>query len=123
VAFQRLYVNKLNTSGISIGLSNLMPGTRGAFTPATRRPHIQSANHFSKAVVGASTCIQHMQKALTGMNIQLANVISDISGMTGMAILRAIVNGERNPQALARMKNERIHASRKERSIDAPGCI
>ena len=67
-----------------------------------------------KLVVGASTCIQHMQKALTEMNIQLANVISDISGMTGMAILRAIVSGERNPEALARLKNERIQASRQE---------
>jgi len=67
-----------------------------------------------KLVAGASTCIQHIQKALTEMNIQLANVISDISGMTGMAILRAIVNGERNPQALARLKGERIHATREE---------
>jgi hypothetical protein len=55
-----------------------------------------------------------MQKALTEMNIQLANVISDVSGMTGIAILRAIVNGERNPHALAGLKNERIHASRQE---------
>ncbi len=67
-----------------------------------------------KLVAGASTCIQHIQKALTEMNIQLANVISDISGMTGMAILRAIVSGERNPQALARLKGERIQASREE---------
>src|ERR1700686_2038515 len=67
-----------------------------------------------KLVAAASTCIQHIQKALTEMNIQLSNVISDISGMTGMAILRAIVNGERNPQVLARLKNERIHASREE---------
>jgi transposase len=67
-----------------------------------------------KLVAAASTCIQHIQKALTEMNIQLSNVISDISGMTGMAILRAIVNGERNPQVLARLKNERIHASPEE---------
>ena len=67
-----------------------------------------------KLVGGASTCIQHIQKALTEMNIQLANVISDISGMTGMAILRAIVSGERNPQTLARLKGERIQASREE---------
>ena len=67
-----------------------------------------------KLVAGASTCIQHIQKALTEMNIQLANVISDISGLTGMAILRAIVSGERNPQALARLKGERIHATREE---------
>src|ERR1700676_720683 len=67
-----------------------------------------------KLVAAASTCIQHIQKALTEMNIQLANVISDISGLTGMAILRAIVSGERNPQALAGLKNERIQASREE---------
>src|SRR5229473_8140702 len=45
----------------------------------------------------AATCIQRMQKALTQMNVQLANVISDISGLTGQAIIRAIVAGERNP--------------------------
>ena len=48
-------------------------------------------------VAAGSTCIQHMQKTLTQMNVQLANVISDISGVTGMAILRAIVAGERDP--------------------------
>ena len=47
-------------------------------------------------VAASSTCIQHMQKTLTQMNVQLANVISDISGVTGMAILRAIVAGERD---------------------------
>jgi len=62
----------------------------------------------------AGTCIQRMQKALTEMNVQLANVISDLSGVTGMAILRAIVGGERNPQRLAELKNERIQASREE---------
>ena len=67
-----------------------------------------------KLVAVAGTCTQHIQKALTEMNIQLANVISDISGMTGMAILRAIVSGEKNPRALARLKGERIHASREE---------
>jgi hypothetical protein len=50
----------------------------------------------------AATCIQRMQKALTQMNVQLANVISDISGLTGQAIIRAIVAGERNPLKLAR---------------------
>jgi transposase len=64
-------------------------------------------------ISSASTCIHHMQKALTEMNIQLANVISDISGQTGLAIIRAIVAGERNPQQLAQMRNYRIHASLK----------
>ena len=65
-------------------------------------------------VAAAATCIQHMQKALTEMNIQLANVISDISGTTGMAILRDIVKGERDPEKLAMHKHSRIRASRHE---------
>ena len=48
------------------------------------------------------------------MNIQLANVISDVVGETGQKILRAIVNGERDGQALAAMKNVRIRASGEE---------
>ena len=52
-----------------------------------------------------------MQKALTQMNLQLANVISDISGKTGLQILRAIVNGERDPEKLASFRDPRIRAS------------
>jgi transposase len=59
----------------------------------------------------ASRCIQHMQKALTQMNLQLANVISDISGTTGQAIVGAILEGERDPQVLARLRDPRIKAS------------
>jgi len=55
--------------------------------------------------------VQHMQKALTQMNIQLANVISDVVGQTGQKILRAIVAGERDGLVLGAMKNVRIHAS------------
>jgi transposase len=59
----------------------------------------------------ASRCIQHMQKALTQMNLQLANVISDISGSTGQAILSAIVAGERDPRTLAKLRDPRVKAS------------
>lgn len=55
--------------------------------------------------------VQHMQKALTQMNVQLANVISDVVGETGQKIVRAIVAGERDGQVLAAMKNARIRAS------------
>ena len=65
-------------------------------------------------VSAASTCVQHMQKALTEMNVQLANVISDITGVTGRAILRALVNGERDPRQLAELKHKQIRASREE---------
>ncbi len=58
--------------------------------------------------------IQHMQKALTQMNIQLGNVISDVAGTSGMAILRAILAGERNPQVLAKLCDRRIRASHEE---------
>src|SRR5438270_1992568 len=50
-----------------------------------------------RLVAEAGRTIQQMQKALTTMNVQLANTISDVSGVTGLAIIRAIGNGERNP--------------------------
>jgi transposase len=63
-----------------------------------------------------SSCVhvQRMQKALTQMNLQLHKVISDITGVTGLAILRAIVAGERNPQVLAALKHPRIQRSTSE---------
>jgi transposase len=63
-------------------------------------------------VVALGQCIQHMQKALTEMNVQLANVISDISGETGLRIIDAILAGERDPKVLAGLKDRRILASR-----------
>jgi len=55
--------------------------------------------------------VQHVQKALTQMNIQLANVISDVAGETGQRIVRAILAGERDGRVLAGLKNARIRAS------------
>lgn len=60
----------------------------------------------------AARCIQRMQKALTQMNLQLANVISDISGETGQAIIGSILAGERDAQTLAKLRDPRIKASR-----------
>jgi transposase len=65
-------------------------------------------------VHGASSCIQRMQKVLTQMNVQLANVISDISGLTGQRIVRAILAGERDPKKLAELSHPQIRASREE---------
>lgn len=59
----------------------------------------------------AAAHIQHMQKALTFMNLQLQHVVSDIIGTTGMKIIRAIVAGERDPRALAKMRDVRCKAS------------
>jgi transposase len=55
-----------------------------------------------------------MQKALTSMNIQLANAISDVSGVTGLAIIRAILRGQRDPKELAKLRDRRIQASEEE---------
>jgi transposase len=68
----------------------------------------------SEHVAAASACIQRMQKVLTEMNVQLANVISDISGLTGMAIIQAILAGERDRYKLADLADARIQASREE---------
>jgi transposase len=65
-------------------------------------------------VHGAATCVQRMQKALTQMNVQLANVISDVSGLTGQTIVRSIVAGEHDPRKLAELSDPRIQASREE---------
>ncbi len=58
--------------------------------------------------------VQQMQKALTTMNVQLANAISDVSGVTGQAIIRAILRGQRDPQQLAKLRDYRVAASEAE---------
>jgi transposase len=70
----------------------------------------QRADH----VQTASECANRMQKCLTQMNLQLANVISNIMGQTGQKILRAILAGERNAEKLAAMRDSRIRATEKE---------
>jgi len=55
--------------------------------------------------------VQHMQKALTQMNLQLGQVISDVVGETGQKIIRAILAGERDGQVLAQLENNHIRAS------------
>ena len=62
-------------------------------------------------VQSAGRHIQRMQKALTQMNIQLANVLSDVSGVTGQAIIKAILEGERDAHKLAAFRNPRVKAS------------
>ena len=59
-------------------------------------------------VKSAASHIQRMQKALTQMNLQLHKVISDITGETGLRIIRAILDGEHNPDKLAELRGSRI---------------
>jgi transposase len=67
--------------------------------------------HRDNLIRYAAAHIQHMQKALTEMNLQLHKVISDITGVTGMRIIQAILDGERDPVKLAQMRDPRIKSS------------
>jgi transposase len=67
--------------------------------------------HRDSLVQLAAAHTQHMQKALTQMNLQLHHVLSDLTGVTGLAILDAILAGERDPQVLARHRDHRVKAS------------
>lgn len=65
-------------------------------------------------LVEQASWVQRMQKALVQMNIQLTEVLSDVMGQTGQAIIRDIVAGQRDPRALARHRNRRVKASDEE---------
>ncbi|UVV69072.1 IS110 family transposase [Brucella anthropi] len=85
---------------------------RGSFRPnaqiATLRAYLRQRERL---VEYAAAHIQHMQKALMEMNLQLHHVVSDITGVTGMRIIRAIVAGERDPDVLASLRDIRCHSS------------
>jgi transposase len=88
---------------------------RNSFRPASEIRVLRAYwRQRDQHVKTASQCVQRIQKALTQMNLQLANVISDISGKTGIQILRAIVNGERDPEKLSNFRDPRIKANREE---------
>jgi transposase len=93
--------------------------TYGLLQPSFRPPEqicaIRSlVRHRDMLIRYRSSHIQHMQKALVLMNIQLTNVLSDITGMTGMKIIRDIVAGKRDPEVLARHRDRRCKKSRSE---------
>lgn len=77
--------------------------------------------HRDTLIKSASSHVQRLQKALIQMNLQLHKVISDITGLTGMGIIRAIVAGEQDPQVLATLKNSRIKSSTTEIALALTG--
>ena len=79
---------------------------RGGFRPPGEICAFRSyMRQRSMLVESAATHIQHMQKALRQMNLLLDNVVSDITGKTGMTIIRSILSGQRDPVILARHRN------------------
>src|SRR5229473_1531273 len=88
---------------------------RDSFRLAQEMESVRTIWHLrDRHVKEAGRAVQHMQKALTKMNIQLANVISDINGLSGQEIIAAILQGERDPWKLADLKHYRVRASREE---------
>ena len=87
---------------------------RGSFRPDQDICAVRSLlRHRDKLVKAASNHVQHMQKSLTQMNLQIHNVISDITGVTGIAIIDAILAGQREPNKLAELRDPRIKADKK----------
>ena len=85
---------------------------RAAFRPDGDVCAVRSLmRHRSGLVEMTSQHIQHMHKALTQMNLQIHHVISDITGLTGLAIVDAILNGQRDPVELAKLRDPHIRAS------------
>lgn len=82
-----------------------------SFRPSAEIAVLRSyLRHRQMLIQYAAGHIQHMQKALTQMNLQIHHVISDITGSTGMKIIRAIVDGERDRNRLAAMRDVRTKA-------------
>jgi len=84
---------------------------RAAFRPEGDVCAVRSLmRHRSDLVLMANQHIQHMQKALTQMNVQIHHVIDDITGLTGLAIVDAIVAGQRDARELTKLRDPRIRA-------------
>ena len=85
---------------------------RSAFRPEDDVCAVRAlTRHRNDLVQLASQHIQHMHKSLTQMNLQLHHVISDLTGLTGMAIVDAIVVGERDAAVLAKLRDPHVKAS------------
>ena len=88
---------------------------RSCFLPAPEIHGVRTVWRLrDQHVKDAGRCIQHMQKALIEMNVQLHIAISDLSGVTGQAIIRALLSGQRDPRKLAALRDRRIQATEEE---------
>ena len=88
---------------------------RAAFRPGEEILVVRAvARQRDVLVAEQAGWVQRMQKALVQMNIQLTEVLSDVMGLTGQAIIRAIVAGERDPKVLAGHRHSRVKASEQE---------
>ena len=85
---------------------------RGSFHPSRGVAALRAyLRHRERLLDYAAAHVQHMQKALMQMNVQLHHVVSDVTGATGLRIIRGIVSGNTNPEELAQYRDVRCKAS------------
>lgn len=99
------WIQRLHTYGL----------LQGSFRPEDPYCVLRSYLRYRDELVSArSTQAQHIQKALQQMNVQLTQVLSDVMGVSGWAIIQAILDGERDPAKLATLVDPRVRAARSE---------
>jgi len=95
---------------------------KAAFRPHDQMCELRELNRLrTRLLREQGRSVQHMQKALTLMNVQLTNAISDVAGVTGQKIVRAIVDGQRDAQELASYRDARIKASEQQIAASLQG--
>lgn len=100
------WIHQLHTYGL----------LRASFRPEEEIRAVRAlVRHRENLIQSTTREIQHMQKALQQMNVKLTSVITDITGLTGMLIMRDIVSGERTPRQLAAHRN--VHCAKSEEEI------
>jgi transposase len=91
---------------------------RGGFVPPAAIRRLQDYQRLrSDHIIGAASQVQKMQQALERMNIKLHDVISDLVGVSGLKVVRAILTGERNPQVLLELCDKQIQKKKRERVL------
>jgi transposase len=94
----------------------------GSFRPKERICMLRTwVRDRGNLVAASADWLRRMQKALDPMNVRVHRAVKDIDGMTGMAILRAIVKGERDPVSLAKFRQPHCQKSEKERADELTG--
>jgi transposase len=97
------WIQRLHTYGL----------LQGSFRPADPYCVLRTFLRYRDELTCARcTQAQHMQKALQQMNVQLRRVFSDVAGVSGLAVIKAILEGERDPAALSKLADRRIRATR-----------
>lgn len=88
---------------------------RGSFRPGEAITRLRTLQRqLANLVAERTRCVQWMQKSLDQMNVQVHRAVTDLTGVTGMAIVRAIVEGERDPARLAQHRDRRCRHSAEE---------